>query len=95
MSASLGQINAWMTELEAKMLDNFETANELKWELRQAEWYLGEGSDQLTNHERIETMEEVHTYRDELAELAWKYESYLETWDRLNDRFEAYKEEQA
>lgn len=95
MSASMGQINAWMTELEAKMLDNFETANELKWELRQAEWYLGEGSDQLTNHERIETMEEVHTYRDELEELAWKYESYLETWDRLNDRFEAYKEEQA
>lgn len=95
MSASLGQISAWMTELEAKMLDNFETANELKWELRQAEWYLGEGSDQLTNHERIETMEEVHTYHAELAELAWKYESYLETWDRLNDRFEAYKEEQA
>lgn len=95
MSASIGQISAWMEELEAKMLDNFEAANELRWELRQAEWYLGEGSDQLTNHERIETMEEVHTYRDELEELAWKYESYLATWDRLNDRFEAYKEEQA
>ena len=95
MSASIGQISAWMEELEAKMLDNFEAANELKWELRQAEWYLGEGSDQLTNHERIETMEEVHTYHAELAELEWKYDSYIQTWDRLDSLYQDYMEEQA
>ena len=90
MSASMGQIDAWMGELEEKMLDNWVAAENLKRELRQAEWYLGEGSDQLTNHERIEVMEEVHTYRDELEELAWKYESYLETWERLYSQYDSY-----
>ena len=41
-------------------------ARELRWERSQTEFYLNEGSDQVTNHERAECVWELKEIADEM-----------------------------